>query len=480
MNTITAPVKIYNPPEPDLESQAVTPPTIPYNQAAEEAVIGCVLINPLAVYDLALLKPEHFYIHRLRWIWKAVLSLEARRVPLDYLTITDELDRQGLLAEIGGPSYLTSLITVVPTSINAEAYGRIVKADAIRRKMITAANKIATLAYDASMEIEQAVGEAVSAAAALEVLSDGQNLVRLDQLLGETFDEISERAKDPKEVWGYATGLPTFDKKTGGLQLGELVYVVGGPGVGKTWLDLGWSMELGKQAPGAVISLEMKRGAIGRRLLSGLTGVSTRAMKSGFVNGDDMEKIVVAIDRKSDFPVWVDDASYDTHRLRSTLAWAKQEYGIRWFILDYALLLMDKGKDETEQSKLISANLKRIVHDLNLSGTILHSVVKIGMDGGDSEPRMSDQRGSGQAIHDADVQLFLTKLYENDSVVSGLPAEQKKKMVTLWCSKGRELEESKFKIHLVRKGTSPFWGEFAAKQSAQEFMPLGREFENDR
>jgi replicative DNA helicase len=477
--TTLAPMKIYDPPEPGFE-QASAAPAIPHNRDAEEAAVGCVLINPLAIYDMLFLKPEHFYIHRLRWIWKAMQLLEARRVPLDYLTVADELENQGLLAEVGGPAYLTALITVVPTSLNAEAYARVVKADAIRRDMIAAANKIAQLAYDSNVEIEQAVGEAVSATAALEVLSDGQSLIKLDQLLGETLDEITERAKDPKEVWGYATGLPTFDKKTGGLQLGELVYVVGGPGVGKTWLDLGWSMELGKQAPGAVISLEMKRGAIGRRLLSGLTGVSTRAMKSGFVADGDWDKLTGVIGEKSGFPVWVDDASYDTHRLRSTLAWAKREYGIRWFILDYALLLLDRGKDETEQSKLISANLKRIVHDLNLSGTILHSVVKIGMDGGDAEPRMSDQRGSGQAIHDADVQLFLTKLYDNDPLVSGLLEEQKKKMVTLWCSKGRELEESKFKIHLVRKGLSPFWGEYAAKQSTPQFRPLGREFENEQ
>ena len=467
MNTSTQ-TKIDAPPEPDLW-QTPAAPTIPHNHDAEEAVIGCVLINPLAIYDMLFLKPEHFYIHRLRWIWKAMQTLEARRVPIDLLTVADDLERTGQLDEIGGPAFLTSLINQVPTSLNAEAYGRVVKADAIRRDMIDAANRIAQLAYDANMEIEQAVGEAVSATAALEVLSDGQNLVKLDDLLGETYDEISERAKNPKDVWGYATGLPTFDKKTGGLQLGELVYVVGGPGVGKTWLNLGWSMELGKQAPGAVISLEMKRGAIGRRLLSGLTGVSTRAMKSGFLKEGDWDKITCAIGEKANFPVWVDDSSYDTHRLRSTLAWAKREYGIRWFILDYALLLLDKGRDETEQSKLISANLKHIVHDLNLSGTILHSVVKIGMDGGDAEPRMSDQRGSGQAIHDADVQLFLTKLHENDPLVSGLSSEQKKKMVTLWCSKGRELEESKFKIHLVRKGASPFWGEFDTHRTAQEF-----------
>ena len=182
MNTSTQ-TKIDAPPEPDLW-QTPAAPTIPHNHDAEEAVIGCVLINPLAIYDMLFLKPEHFYIHRLRWIWKAMQTLEARRVPIDLLTVADDLERTGQLAEIGGPAFLTSLINQVPTSLNAEAYGRVVKADAIRRDMIDAANRIAQLAYDANMEIEQAVGEAVSATAALEVLSDGQNLVKLDDLLG--------------------------------------------------------------------------------------------------------------------------------------------------------------------------------------------------------------------------------------------------------------------------------------------------------
>lgn len=438
------------------EAKVIT--TVPYSREAEEAALGSVLIDHNALYDMPFLHAEHFYIHRHGWIWDAFLALDRRRAAIDLVTVADELDRHGRLAEAGGLAYLTSLVNQVPTSINAEHYGRIVAGHAARRAMLRAASKIAELAYDESKPVEDCVSGAVDETAGLEILNNSANFVNLGDLLGNVYDEVEERAKDPKEVWGLSTGLPKFDKKTGGLQLGELVYLAGSPGVGKTWLDLSWAIELGKQEPGALISLEMKRNSIGRRVLSGVTGVATRAMKSGFMNDSDWPALTNAIEQFDGFPVWIDDSSYDSARLRSTLAWLKREKGIRWFILDYALLMMDSGKDETEQSKIISANMKRIVHDLNLCGVVLHSVTKVGMDG--EEPKMGDQRGSGQAIHDADVQLFLTKLYDKDPDVSAFTDKEKSRMATLWCSKGRELEESKFKLHLVRRGSSPFWSEW--------------------
>jgi replicative DNA helicase len=456
----------YNPPMPDewIDTKEFnTPgiPTVPHSREAEEAVLGSVFIDPNCLYDLLpFLKESDFYIHRHRWIWDAFNALDFRGTPFDTLTVSTELERRGQLAEAGGPAFLTALITQVPTSLHAVDYGKIIHGHATRRKLIEAANTIAQLAYDESQEIETCVSKAIAETAALEVLSTSKNNFKpLGKLLTDVLEDVEIRAQNPRDVWGFSTGIPKFDTKTGGLQQGELTYLVGQPGIGKTWLDLGMSMELGKQAPGCVISLEMKQMTIGRRILSGVSGVSSRAMKSGRIDESEWPLLTYALEQYHKLPIYVDDSSYDTDKLRAVLAQAKSEWGIKWFTLDYALLLMDKGRDETEQTKLISANLKRITHDLNLCGMVLHSVVKVGMDGSE-QPRMADQRGSGQAIHDADLQLFITPVYEKDPAIEYLPSAQKSKMATLWCAKGRELEESRFKIHLIRKGASPFWGEF--------------------
>lgn len=441
-------------------------PSVPHSREAEDAVLGSVLINPNSYYELQpFLKAEHFYIHRNRWIWEAFEHLFQGMAAVDMLTVSEVLNRRKQLEELGGPAYLTKLINEVPNSLNAEHYGRIVHAHAIRREMISAANKIATLAYNQEVEIEDAVAGAAQETSKINILSTSKtNISSLGEVLDDVMEDNEVRAKDPKWVYGIATGFPKYDIKTGGQQLSELTYVVGGPGIGKTFLDLTWSVAMAKQAPGITISLEMKKRTVGRRILSGISGVSTRSMKSGFINEGDWPIMTNAVEQHRNLPLYIDDSAYDTDKLRATLAWMKREHGIKWFILDYALLLRDRGTDETEQTKIISANMKQIVLDLNLSGIVLHSVVKTGM-GEVSKPNMADQRGSGQAIHDPDVQLFLTKLYEQDEMVQGLPAETKKKMATLWCTKGRELEESQFKVHLIRRESGPFWGEYSPEEN---------------
>ena len=158
---MTSPLQMTNPQTPlttkleplmnDIsreENTAPAAPGIPHSREAEEAVIGAVLINPEVYYDVAqFLQPDDFYIHRLRWVWEAFTSLHESRIPVDLLTVSEELGRKDHLNEIGGPAFLTSLVNQVPTSLHAEAYGRVVESHSIRRKLLNAANSVATMAY---------------------------------------------------------------------------------------------------------------------------------------------------------------------------------------------------------------------------------------------------------------------------------------------------------------------------------------------
>ena len=122
---------------PAEAATAPSTPSVPHNREAEEAVVGAVLINPEVYYDITqFLQPDDFHIHRHRWIWEAYTSLHEQRIPIDLLTLSEELDRRGQLEEIGGRAYLTALVNQVPTSLNAVSYAHIVESHAIRRRMI--------------------------------------------------------------------------------------------------------------------------------------------------------------------------------------------------------------------------------------------------------------------------------------------------------------------------------------------------------
>ncbi|MEW6648659.1 MAG: DnaB-like helicase N-terminal domain-containing protein, partial [Chloroflexota bacterium] len=121
----------------------------PHNREAEEAVLGSLLINPEVYYEVAqIIQPEDFYIIRNRWVWQAFTRLHDSRTPIDYLTVTRELEESGHLLEVGGQAYIMALLTQTPTSLHAEAYARIVAESALRRKMLAAANEMAKLALD--------------------------------------------------------------------------------------------------------------------------------------------------------------------------------------------------------------------------------------------------------------------------------------------------------------------------------------------
>ncbi len=136
------------------------PKSIPYSVEAEEAVIGAVLIDPDAYHSVAqVIQPGDFYIHRHRFIWEAITRLQERQIPLDFLTITDELDQAGKLNEIGGTAYLTGLINQVPTSLHAGAYAQIIKDMATRRHILEAASRIAKLAHSKGTDMEEVIQE---------------------------------------------------------------------------------------------------------------------------------------------------------------------------------------------------------------------------------------------------------------------------------------------------------------------------------
>lgn len=450
----------------------MTTTIIPHNREAEEAVIGSVLINPEIYYDLApIIKASDFYIHRHQWIWKAFVWLIANRMDIDVITTCNALDAEGKLSEIGGSAFLTALVSRVPSSLNAVSYAKIVASCSRRRKYIAVANEIASAAYDEKQDVEKIPALIRDQ---FETIDTHENLfVPIAQPLSEIYDEIETAESHPREVWGYPTGFSKFDRETGGIERGHLVWLAGEPGVGKTWSLTQIALSMATVDPGALISMEMKNKAIVRRALSGLSGIRIKAMRSGVgLPSNWREMFGDAAAELERLPIFLSDRTLTTDYLRSALKALKREQNIGWFCVDYALLFADRADNEIARTEVISRNLKHICNDLDLAGVVLQSVTKPAMDGMGYSNAKSGMRGSGQMIHDADLILFLTKFEEIDEEDGSIREIDREDMVTLWTKKGRELERTP-NLHLVRRQNSPFFDEFDMKKymASRKNMP---------
>ena len=441
---------------------------VPHSREAEEALIGSVFIDPFLYFGLSeIVSPTDFYIHRNGWIWQAFGRLNEAKKDIDLITVADVLDGMGYLEEVGGAAYLTSLINQVPTSLNAETYANTVKGYSDKRGLLKFANRIAGLAYKDN-SFSQAVTEIKQDFDAIEngvVVDD--SFQPLKDVFSEVYDEAEERSKSPKEIWGIPTGLDQLDKETGGQQGGELSFWVGEPGVGKTWLLLGMALEMSKTSAGGFLSMELKKQSVARRVLSGASGVATKAIKTGFLEASDWVRINKAVEENAGLPLYLMYESITSSQLYHIVRQAKKKYNFGFLVVDYAMLFVDTARDDTERTAIISRNLKQIATTFDITVNCIHSVVKTGMDNG-SDPSKSNMRGSGQQIHDADNVYFLTPYKQTSELDGFLREEQTKKMITVWCKKGRELENSDFHVHMVRKGASPFFAEYSRTAAQQE------------
>ena len=205
---------------------------VPHNREAEEGLLGSILINPDAYIQVAtLLQAGDFYIHRHRWIWEAIAHLHEERAPIDFLTLVDALNREGKLGEVGGPAYLTALTNVVPSSLHAVAYAKIVAEMAVRRRMLEAANQIARSAYELQQPLDESLNEAERAVFEVARQTMDRDLTPVVTVVSDVYDEVT---KPSTTAIGISTGLIDLEKLLGGLRKSDFIVLAGRPGMGKT------------------------------------------------------------------------------------------------------------------------------------------------------------------------------------------------------------------------------------------------------
>lgn len=392
--------------------------SIPFNDDAERAVLGSLLIDPDAILKVAaFLRPKDFYRERHQLLYGAMSALNERHEPLDYLTVVDELERNNELVKVGGPVYVAELISATPTAMYVDTYARIVERTAVLRRLIGAASDIAKIAYDESVEAEEAIQRAEAIVMQVAENNVHRDLVPIKTIMTQVIDHIDALARNPEKLMGVPTGFTYLDRMLGGLQNSDLVILAARPSMGKTSLALNiaqnaalrWDLRV------AVFSLEMSNDQLVQRLLSTKTGIDSHRLRLGAIEDErEWDVLIKEANQLANARIYIDDtpgASVAEIRAKARRMW--NETGLDLIMIDYMQLMSGQpggnARDTNRQQEIsfISRSLKNLARELNVPIIALSQLSRAVETRADKRPILSDLRESGSIEQDADVVLFI-------------------------------------------------------------------------
>lgn len=388
----------------------------PSNREAEEALIGAVLINQELYLEVAqFLKAEDFFIVRNQWIWEAFHKLSENRPSIiDLLTVTEVLQNQSRLEEVGGQAYLLSLVNRAPNAFHAVSYGRIIEQNAIRRRMLDAANEIARLAYKQDQSIDTVVNDAEKALFNVSDRRVKRDLEPIQDVVSAYYDRIEQLASRSDDIFGVPTGLIDVDELLGGLQKSDLLIVAGRPGMGKTGFLLGTlrNAALIHKKHIAMFSMEMSNEQLLQRMVAMDTGIDTQRLRSGKVADNEWEVFYQSLSSYDRARIFLDDTPAITPlSLRTKCRRLHMEYGLDLVIVDYLQLMTGDTRTDNRVQEVsnISRNLKVLARELNVPVLTAAQLSRAVEHRQDKKPQLSDLRESGSLEQDADIVMFIDR-----------------------------------------------------------------------
>ncbi|HEX7394395.1 MAG TPA: replicative DNA helicase, partial [Anaerolineaceae bacterium] len=357
----------------------------------------------------------------------AFTRLHERRQPIDYLTVVQELEKKGQLADVGGHAFIMALINQTPSSMHTQAYGKIIEETSVRRRMLSSANELARLAYDQQKNVEGILEEAEKSIFSISERRARNDLQPIDQVLSDVYDRIDLLSKRGDEIYGVPTGLYDLDKLLGGLQKSDLLIVAGRPGAGKT----GFLLSVAKNAAQkhkkhvAIFSLEMSNEQLVQRLIAQETGIDTQRLRSGKLSEDEWPLFTHAIEVLSDTKIFLDDTPAITPlALRTKCRRLHMEFQLDLIIVDYLQLMSSdmRTDNRVQEVSYISRNLKVLARELNIPVLTAAQLSRAVEQRADKRPVLSDLRESGSLEQDADIVMFIHRpdAMEKDSPKANL------------------------------------------------------------
>ena len=400
---------------------------------AEQSILGSMMLDNRVIDEITTeLEPRDFYRSDHQLIFAEIVDLDAKGEAADVITVSEALTTVGELEKVGGLAYLGALAKNTPNSGNVKSYAKIVRERAILRRLIESANDIIQAAYQPDgKEPEEVLDFAEQMI--FEIAKNNNQakagFKKIDVLLGEAVDKIEEMFKTKQTVTGVPTGFIDLDKKTTGLQGGDLVIVAGRPSMGKTSfsMNLVEYAAINQNLPVAVFSMEMPGAQLATRMLASLSRVNSTKLRTGQLDNDDWPKLTSALGLLQDKSIYIDDTpalSPLEVRTRARRLAAEHEHGLGMIMIDY-LQLMRGGDKNSENRTLeisnITRSLKGLAKELDCPVVVLSQLNRSLEQRPNKRPVMSDLRESGAIEQDADVIMFIYRheVYEPETEHKG-------------------------------------------------------------
>jgi len=404
--------KVNKPAVINLERGKIPPQAIDL----EEVVIGAMMIDKKGVDEVIdILHPDVFYKEAHKFIYEAIFKLFESSEPIDLLTVSSQLKKDGKIEAAGGDYYLVQLTQKVASSAHIEFHARIILQKYIQRSLIKISNEIIQDAYDEGTDVFDLLDGAESK---LYDVTQG-NLKRSAETAQNLVIQAKKRIEEiagKEGLSGIPSGFDKVDKLTSGWQPSDLIIIAARPGMGKTALTLSMArnMAVNSGAPVAFFSLEMSSVQLITRLISSETGLSSEKLRTGKLEKHEWEQLNVKVKALEKAPLFIDDTpSLSIFDLRAKARRLASQHGIKMIMIDYLQLMTaggsQKGGGNREQEiSTISRNLKALAKELNVPVIALSQLSRaVETRGGTKRPVLSDLRESGAIEQDADIVSFI-------------------------------------------------------------------------
>ncbi len=385
---------------------------LPSNVEAERSILGAILLdNAVCNQAIELLRRDDFFLDSHRRIFDKMVTITERLMPIDLITLSDELRRAGEFEQIGGATYIASLIDGVPRTDTIEPYAKLVKQKSMLRKLISASQQIVSLAFEEEDDADVIIDQAEHMIFQIAEDRVRQGFQYIGDVAHRRLEQIEQMAGRPEMITGVPTGFTDFDRMTSGLQRQELIVIAARPSMGKTALALNMAQYAAKNANVVgIFSLEMSAEQLVSRLLCSEARVDAHRLRTGYLNREEWARLADALRRLCETKVFIDDsAAVSVMEMRAKCRRLKAEHGLDLLIIDYLQLMAGRGRIESRQQEVsqISRDLKGLAKELDVPVVALSQLSRAPEQRSEHKPQLSDLRESGAIEQDSDVVCFI-------------------------------------------------------------------------